>query len=379
MNFVLIGYDAAADRFLEAALARRHRLVAFVDVPSDFVAPPLAGVPRLQTLEEISGVSGVDFLVLSGSVAERSERLKYIQRLDPVDLVLAVPLAEKPDVYYEFSLGRNETKINVLPLMPELCHPGLDRIEELLNAEGLGSLQWMEWTHPLPPEATGLFRFLEGWSWLRRLGGEITSVAATGATAESSLGGPVMISARSDRGILTTVRWMPGTSAAHRLHLEAEHGSIDCELPEGFDGPALLRLVQRREPADRAETIDALPCGVRWVLEWERVRVEGDSEHWTSATRQIELAEAVERSLTKERAVSLTYDEFSEETSFKSIMTTLGCGLVWLTVLVAILVASGVPLVGYLVLPILVLFLALQLFGFVYRKPESAPKNERFH
>ena len=65
------------------------------------------------------------------------------------------------------------------------------------------------------------------------------------------------------------------------------------------------------------------------------------------ATRAMELAEATVRSLRRGRTVDLHYEPISEESNFKSVMTSTGC-MILLGALVAVLFALSGPPLGLL-------------------------------
>ena len=48
---------------------------------------------------------------------------------------------------------------------------------------------------------------------------------------------------------------------------------------------------------------------------------------WTEAIRDIELAEAIPRSLVRGRTIEVQHEQPTEEGTFKGLMTSLGCGL----------------------------------------------------
>ena len=95
----------------------------------------------------------------------------------------------------------------------------------------------------------------------------------------------------------------------------------------------------------------------------------------------MELAEATVRSLRRGRTVDLHYEPISEESNFKSVMTSTGC-MILMGALVAVLFAlSGPPLgfywtiyIAYLIPPILVIFMIMQTLRFAVRKPDSSEK-----
>lgn len=391
MNFILVGHDAASLLFTQGLLARSHSLVAYLETPkepSSHRFPELEGVRRLHAPEGIMEVGHVDFLVLAGPVAGRADRLRIYLRLDPIDLVLAAPLGDELDICFELAQVREEQSIEAMPLVAELEHPALRTLEQWI-AEA-GEIRSAEWRLPLPAGA-GPDRFVEGWTWLRRLAGEIVSVSATAASDEPAAIHQVVIAARSQKGWLSTSRMSEGETDA-RLRIDTSDGFIECSLPEMFLGPALLR--RRRNGVDEEITTESPQLGERWAERWDRQLQWRDSRKSSNpqesvfavelqaATRQLEIADAIVRSLRRQRAVSLAYDEVSEETNFKSMMTATGCGLllsvVFVTVAAAIIaevpvLKNLVPATKYLILITLVLFLGAQSLLYVARKP--SPKR----
>jgi myo-inositol 2-dehydrogenase/D-chiro-inositol 1-dehydrogenase len=100
-------------------------------------------------------------------------------------------------------------------------------------------------------------------------------------------------------------------------------------------------------------------------------------------TRSMELTEAVVRSLRRGRTVDLHYERISEAASFKSIMTSAGCLILLATLVVLPLALAGPALgfnwtiyIAYLILPILILFTAVQLLRFGI-KPEPGESDRK--
>ncbi|MFP6610814.1 MAG: hypothetical protein VB835_00775, partial [Pirellulales bacterium] len=101
---------------------------------------------------------------------------------------------------------------------------------------------------------------------------------------------------------------------------------------------------------------------------------------WDDATRSLELAEALEKSLKKKRLVHLNYEGRGEANAFKGTMASLGCALLCggmlLMIVTAVLsrvaevqqwggVSSALSVIPYLLLATLVIFLLVQLLRFV--------------
>jgi hypothetical protein len=89
----------------------------------------------------------------------------------------------------------------------------------------------------------------------------------------------------------------------------------------------------------------------------------------------LEIFDAVRTSVRRRRVVPLDYESASEESNFKSTMTAMGCSL--LLVLMGLFFAMPlVPGLKYVFLPLLILFLGLQLFRWVVPKKEPIGRAE---
>ena len=66
----------------------------------------------------------------------------------------------------------------------------------------------------------------------------------------------------------------------------------------------------------------------------------------------------------------MEYQEASEEVGFKGTMTLVGCGMVWI-VLILLILSRWVPVVGWLIVPLLAVFLGLQLLRYAVPAAEE--------
>jgi myo-inositol 2-dehydrogenase/D-chiro-inositol 1-dehydrogenase len=97
----------------------------------------------------------------------------------------------------------------------------------------------------------------------------------------------------------------------------------------------------------------------------------------------MELSEAVARSLRRGRTVDLYYEEISEIGTFKSVMTSVGCAVL-LSILVVLPIALAGPPLGigwtiylaYLIPPVLIAFVFLQLLRFAVRNPKAPESRD---
>jgi hypothetical protein len=88
---------------------------------------------------------------------------------------------------------------------------------------------------------------------------------------------------------------------------------------------------------------------------------------WQDVIRCLELDDAARRSVAKRRAVALEFPEATEEAGFKGTMTLVGCGLIWVILLLLILSAWW-PWLGWFILPVLTIFILLQGLRWVARR-----------
>ena len=80
------------------------------------------------------------------------------------------------------------------------------------------------------------------------------------------------------------------------------------------------------EPGVPADAAQKAPLAALSQLELALERREAMPD-WTEAIRDIELAEAIPRSLVRGRTIEVQHEQPTEEGTFKGLMTSLGCGL----------------------------------------------------
>jgi predicted dehydrogenase len=259
-----------------------------------------------------------------------------------------------------------------------------------------------------------------GWDILRTLGGEIQEVSAFAEEDEPRPGEPVLLSGRFERGGLFQMTLVPVQPAPRwRLAVIGSRGRAELLFPLGWQGPAFLswrdeagelheeawerwdpwpalvgvfeealaggRSAGRSQggapvpeplrhavtPADtlREAVLEALP---QWDEPEEKSRPgrEGPATplSWQDTVRALELDDAARRSIERRRASMLEYPEASEEVGFKGTMTLVGCGMLW-GILLLLILSRWVPQVGWLIVPLLVVFLALQFLRYLIPGP----------
>lgn len=383
MRFVLVGRDPLADLFVEAARRCGHEIVGYLPVAGD--PPPTQSIESARRCGDLQTVAGIrcDWIVLSGSLDGRAERLAQVLRFDPIDLVVATPVSLAPDIYYEAAMLQQESKIRLFPLLPDLMHPALGRLCSDQGSFVSGQLRFFECTMPLLAGQPAKASFVNAWAWLRRLGGEIESVTANAVFDCTDAPDHVVVTAVCEGGCLATFRWTATTSSEICVRVESSAGHCICRLPNGMSGEA--QCTHSTSEKDVVEPIESPDLGALWLERWESLSAQDAASDWITSTRSVEIADAIERSLAKRRTISLNYELASESVAFRSVMTPVGCGLLFGATIFAVLM---VPLhrwiafdrtIGWLILPVVVVFLLLQLFGFAARRSKiaaSAADNE---
>ncbi|NIP84374.1 MAG: hypothetical protein GTO03_01980 [Planctomycetales bacterium] len=348
-------------------------------------APPVTtGADGLTRLWQ----SRPDCLVLAAGDDPRAV-LDNVRRLVELErpLVLAHPLHPSAMVYYELELVRESGPAMLVPYLPFRWHPAVRQLADGARAEEAAAGGPLEQI-TLDRSVGQLTR--SGWLDLfagdvdvvRLLAGDITDVAAMLGAAPDEAPTSLNVQMTTRRGVL--VRWSLTAveqPPAGQLTLVGRRGSLTLSLgatqPWQLEAVAGQRQLLETWPApDGQQRLAALVA----VLQQLKTDPALSQRLWQDATRDVEVVEALEKSLRKRRLVQLNYEGRGEQEAFKGTMVSLGCGL--LVVLVMIAVAAGAALklakeqgldqlaawvakLPYLALGVMVLFLLLQLLRLV--------------
>ncbi len=385
MRFALLGsHPDGLEMALALAESSRHHLVVY--------SGPAAGAEHLRQhgltpktvgdLEEVLADPAIETVIVAGGLADRPAQLR--RALQSERHVLCVqPADETPDIAYEAAMIQGDTRKLLLPLLPNALHPAILRLSEILRGP-LGGIQLLELEAHLPPDALvnprqlGQKASFPNWDVLRTLGGEIAEVSAFAAQEYVEPGEPVLLAGRFERGGLFQITLVPAPSGrCWRLRMFSQTGQAELHFPDGWSGPACLTWSEGSEKWEAWHPWPAL------VEAFDRAASGGTpmahpDPNWQDATRCLELDDAARRSLERRRTSLLDYQEVSEEVGFKGTMTLVGCGLLWCLLLLAIL-SAWFPKVGWLILPVLGVFLVLQLLRWVIPRSnaEHRPEGDR--
>jgi myo-inositol 2-dehydrogenase/D-chiro-inositol 1-dehydrogenase len=399
MKFALLGADLQALQ-LAAAVAgsHEHELISAHDVGQAAAAvraiAPLA--PIVEHWEELLGGSQAEAVIV-GRGADDDVRADQLRKLVQagVPLVISHPVHDSMLVYYELDMIRQESKCLMLPYTASLGHPALARLTGLLQngdetteETTLGPLEQLVIERAMPERTRRAVQasFVRDMELARGFCGKLNKVAAmispapgvagagksTGELNYANLG--VQMSGAD--GVL--VRWSVGPveqRSGAKWTFVGPQGKATLEISDDDPRWKLETRSERGVESQIFEPWDA-PAFALHMLEAARLGAPLVPE-WLDAANTMELADAVEHSLERGRTIELHYEAPSEHSTFKGLMSGLGCFLL-IGVLVLVVVATtavhfGVPLADYwphALLALLLSFLLLQLLRLAF--PHSA-------
>jgi myo-inositol 2-dehydrogenase / D-chiro-inositol 1-dehydrogenase len=388
MRFALLGTDGDGLALAWALAATgRHEVAAHTRVlPADVRARLGPGARLERDLEEVLADPAIDAVIVASPLPERAAELRRALQSER-HVLCAYPSDATPDAAYEAAMIQRDTGCVLLPLLPGGLHPGLRRLAELVGRPGTGRLAPLgemrlvevEWSSPdvvLIGDTAGRNPSLPGWEVLRALGGEIAEVTAFTEGEHLTAHAPVFVSGRFEQGGQFQEALRPRQPGlVWRVSVTGSHGrGVLSPAPVGG-----LRLSwQNAEGVDQEEAWDGWDPWAALAAVFEEAvagRAAGTGLSWQDAIRALELDDAARRSVQRRRATVLEHPEPTEEAGFKGTMTLLGCGLLWLFVLLLVL-SVWWPVLGWLIAPLLLAFLGLQLFlGVARRKTEGEDRG----
>jgi predicted dehydrogenase len=377
MNFLILG-DGPDEQAWALALADHP------EHPLAVACPGLKGwpeIPAATDLDQALATAGLDAAIVGGEPDLRAEGLRRAAAVGLLIIALHPP-GPNADPYYQIALSRQETGAIVVPDLPARLHPGVVAFCQSLAEPTTGVLKYERTVGPGEGDLLGEV-FPGVVDLVRAVLGEIASVTALADPPGEGATSRLVVQLRAAGGLGAEVRLETGPPESARLTLTAPDGSLCLEHDPAFLGPS--RLIRRSALGD--ESVQDLgpwdPHGaILDVLEQDRAGQDAHPD-LLDATRAMELAEAVARSLHRGRTIDLHYEEISEAGNFKSLMTSTGCGLLLASLTILPLALAGPALglpwtiyVAYIIPPLLVLFTVLQLLRIGIKPPAAGPAPE---
>lgn len=403
MRFALLG-DHPDGVEMASALVQsgRHHILACTTRLDEDVLRRWGGAPRrVGDLEEVLSDPAIEAVIVASHPSVRSAQLRRALQSER-HVLCAHPADQTPEIVYEAAMIRNDTGCVLLPILPEATHPAFRRLAEFVPRKDgagspIGSFRLLTMERGVAGEVldgiwiAGQKPSLPGWDILRGIGGEIAEVSAFAEHEEPGEGEPVLVSGRFEQGGLFLLTLLPHEKQPNwRITVVGSAGRAELLFPLGWSGPATLdwRDAEGEQREEYWERWDPWPELVetfeRLVAKSATPQVdsplplskggEGHSAQplsWQDSIRALELDDAARRSIERRRSFLLEYPEATEEVGFKGTMTLVGCSMLW-SVLLLLILSRWWPALGWLIVPLIVAFLGMQLLRyFIPKRPES--------
>jgi predicted dehydrogenase len=398
MRFGLLGNDpdgvAMACALVESG--RYQIAAATAPVGEEVIQRWNTDFRRSIDIEEVLADPSIALVVVAGPLFTRGLQLRRAVQSER-HVLCVYPPDRTSEIAYEAGMMQQDTGFVLMPLLPLVLHPALLRLGELLrDGAAVRPPTLIEVEAGAREELT--IRFEEGavrpnfpgWEVLRLLGGEIDEVSGFAEGDEVKPGAPVLLAGRFVRGGLFQLTLLPRQpEGSWRLTAFGHAGRAELYLPQGWQGPTFLNY-PGQDGQEREESWEAWDPWPALIAAFEAVakvypgravppreqqaitprtpaRVESSpptGPTWQDAVRGLELDDAAQRSIEKRRSSPLEYRVGGEEASFKGMMTLVGCSLVW-GILLLLILSAWVPAARWLIAPLLIVFLTLQLLRYI--------------
>jgi predicted dehydrogenase len=393
LTFGLLGFDPQVAAVATAALAAGDSIVIACDAAADLPLPALRRQASWQALLDEQSCDVV-LVAAAGWNPARAEGVRTLVQAGRT-LFVAQPAELSMLWAYELDMIRRDTGARLVPALADRLHPFIARLRGVIEAgragvAGLGgpeSLTLVRGMDDRSREAV-LAQLARDADLVRVLAGDPARLS-TLADGAPDAAWPTLAVGLTGSGQMP-VRWQVTGRSRPGLTITLQHatGTVAVWIPDAADEPWTWRGDggdEERMAFDRgAALVDVIHAAVgRETAACARQPDDAlPPATWADASRAIELAETVPRSLVKGRAIDLHREEFSEIGTFKGTMASLGCAIVlgalFVLVVAAVLgvVASQMreegqelqrgllrTLVGawpFMVLAVMVLFLAIQ-------------------
>ncbi|HEY7331042.1 MAG TPA: hypothetical protein VH592_25620 [Gemmataceae bacterium] len=383
MRFALLGdHPDGVDMACALAECGRHQLLVCTSPLSAEALRRLGGeVRRVSDIEEVLADPAVEAVIVAGHVGVRPAQLRRALQSERHALCVHPP-DQTPEIAYEAAMIRNDTGCILLPLLPEATHPAIRRLADFVRRKDgsnspIGNFRLLTMERAVEGEVldgvwiAGHKPSFPGWDILRTVGSEIQEVSAFAEAEEFREGEPVLVAGRFEQGGLFHVHLLPHERRpSWRLAVIGSAGRVELLFPQGWNGPAILNWAD----ADGETHEEYWQYWDPWLAlidtfeqALQRVSQTRQSPTWQDAIRALELDDAARRGVEKRRSSVLEYQEATEEVGFKGTMTLVGCSLIW-GVLLLLILSVWWPKLGLLIVPLIVLFLGLQLLRYLVPK-----------
>lgn len=398
MRLALLGIDDAVLAIAKAGQRSGKAKIVMIDAVAQRAGEAADVAREAKVLDEWEAVFGADVAVLvaSDNPERRIEQLRRVVQLQ-VPAIVSHPVCLSMLDAYEIDMIHRESPGALLPWMPARWHPATKVLGEAVLAGSdspIGQVEQLTFERFLADRSRSavLRQFAQDADMMQVIAGDAVKLHALGSTVGESTEGAyanLNVQMTCEDGLVC--RWAVAP-------IEDRPGAKLTLI--GTGGKMTLAIPQRLEDAWELETRVAGNTDRRTFPEWQPETIALDQlcaatagelvqPTWTEAARTIELADTIDRSLKKGRTIDLHNEEFTDISTFKGTMASLGCGLLMLGLLLVVVVAIAHSLAKnagwnrvanvfgnwpYLLLGVLGIFLLLQ-FLLLVGKPRDGGQN----
>lgn len=345
MHFALLGIDHTTAELVRAAMKGGHTLAAVYDVSPGEQAELRELAPGVEISEAWEDLLGGTAAVLVARAADDDRRAEQLRRLvqGGVPMIVAHPVHQSMLVYYELDMIRQESRCPMLPYTPQRWHPAVERLAELAAGEGspIGRCQQVACERLLAERSKKqvLAHFVQDVEVLRLVAGELNKIGAMASAGAGLDYANLGVQMSGPEGVL--VRWSVGPAEAETaLRLTAIGPGGKILLTAGTnDAPWTIEIRTAAERVVESYSLDddSDPAAEAISLLSDLVAGADVSPTWFDAARDLELADAIERSVARGRTIDLHFEEQTEHNTFKGMMAAGGCFLLVATLAAAVI------------------------------------------
>jgi hypothetical protein len=359
MRLALLGLDDTTSALAYAAQHQGRDSIVLVcdgeevqELPATLAGQPISWEPWETLLAGTAdGLLSCDAVLVARDSSNDDRRLEQLRKLVQagVPMLLSHPLHGSMLAYYELDMIRRESGCLMAPFLPARRHKLAAHLAELVRASSdspLGDVDQIAVERAMSERTKEAVctQFARDVDLLRFLGGEVARLGAMGSPGTTAAGELVAYNnlgvqmASSDNRLL---RWSVGPIdefRGGRLTATGSRGKAILWMPEGS---APWRLEVRTGADSSVLDAEAWDPYAEALAQIQPALSGGESQsRWPDAARAVELTETIERSLAKGRTIELHQEQYSDASTFKGTMTSVGCAL--LLVALALIVGGAV-------------------------------------
>lgn len=362
MKFALLGTDPDSVRLAAAAVAAGHSISWLGDVrPEDksALAKLLPGNADDSGAWELVLDAGTADAVIMGQGSAgnelRAEQLKRITA-EAIPILVVHPACDSVLPYYEVDMTRREMNGLVRHYNPVGGHAVFAELAQwvLEGNSSAGAIHQVTCERRMADTSRGkmLEKLARDVEPLATVAGDIRRVSAIGPKMdqESFASLQVQMTCSGPASVRWSVCSATGADGDMVMSLVGEHGTIrlfafDDAAPSD-PRPWELEFATRAQQARRM--LDEFDPAASAIRQFAAAVTTEDGERriamstWNTATRAMEVVDAIQLSLEKGRTLDVHQQELTERLAFRGTMAAMGCGLL----MVGFLVFVGVSLFG---------------------------------